>query len=77
MTHELIAFLHGRIPIDELPERIELSRSLWRQLDTLWQRSVAEIKRGRVIRQWHIMVVRLRYMWLSDVSVGSCVSECG
>jgi len=30
-----------------------------------------------VIRQWHIMVVRLRYMSLSDVSVGSCVSECG
>jgi len=30
-----------------------------------------------VIRQWHIMVVRLRYVSLSDVSVGSCVSECG
>jgi len=33
--------------------------------------------RVSLVRQWHIMVVRLRYMSLSDVSVGSCVSECG
>lgn len=57
MTPELIAFLRGRIPADNLPEQIELPQSLWQQMAELWQRSVAEIKRGRVLEWGGVLVL--------------------
>ncbi len=34
-----------------------MPQSLWQQMDTLWQRSVAEIKRGRVIEWGGVLVL--------------------
>jgi len=60
MTSELIAFLRGHIPVDSLPERIELPPSLWQQMDELWQCSIANIKQGVVQEYGGLLVLDLQ-----------------
>ncbi|MFQ5857247.1 MAG: hypothetical protein ACE5LU_16695 [Anaerolineae bacterium] len=47
-TKSLIEFLRGRLSWRDLPEEISLPANLWRQMDELWQRSIAHIADGQV-----------------------------
>lgn len=47
-SKELIAFLRGEIDSTALPTEIELDKSLWQAMDSLWQRSVQRIAQGEV-----------------------------
>jgi len=56
-TNPLIEFLRGRRSWRDLPEEITLPDDLWRQMDGLWQRSIARIAEGQVSEWGGVLVL--------------------
>lgn len=70
MTPQLLQFLHGRISLDKLPDRLELPSELWHQMNQLWQQSISEAKRG-VVREWGGLLILDEQVGLRLVNVVS------
>ena len=49
-TLALLAYLRGLIPLDTLPDTLTFDDALWQAMDDLWQRSIARIDEGIVVK---------------------------